>query len=45
MAGDVNGREAAKAVIRKAMDHYTDTFLGNTEPTDGRFNRFGGSSR
>ena len=45
VAGDVNGREAAKAVIRKAMDHYTDTFLGNTEPTDGRFNRFGGSSR
>ena len=45
VAGDVNGREAAKAVIRKAMDHYTDTFLGNTKPTDGRFNRFGGSSR
>ena len=46
VAGDVNGREAAIKVIQRAIDHYNDTFLGNTTgPVDGRFDRFGGSDR
>ena len=46
MAGDVNSREAAIKVIQRAIDHYNDTFLGNTTgPVDGRFDRFGGSDR
>ena len=28
VAGDVNNREAAIQVIRKAMDHYAECFLG-----------------
>ncbi|MEG2097870.1 MAG: inorganic diphosphatase [Pseudoflavonifractor sp.] len=42
---DVNGREAAKSVVLKAMEHYTDTFLGQPGPIHGRFDRFGGSNR
>ena len=47
VAGDVNGREAAnRRSSQRAIDHYNDTFLGNTNgPTDGRFDRFGGSDR
>ena len=46
VAGDVNGREAAIRVIQRAIDHYSDTFLGSTNgPTNGRFDRFGGSDR
>lgn len=46
VAGDVNGREAAIRVIQRAIDHYNDTFLGSTNgPTNGRFDRFGGSDR
>ncbi len=45
VAGDVNGRAAALEVIHKAIDHYAETFLGESGPTDGRFDRFGGSQR
>lgn len=46
VAGEVNGRDAAIRVIQRAIDHYNDTFLGNTPRTDkGLFGRFGGSDR
>lgn len=45
VAGEVNGCEAAKEVIEKAIEHYNDTFCCNSGPKNGRFDRFGGSSR
>ena len=45
VAGEVNGAEAAKTVIAAAIEHYNDTFLCNSGPVNGRFDRFGGSSR
>ena len=32
VAGDVNDRAAAIEVIRRAMDHYSDSFLGGAAP-------------
>ena len=32
VAGDVNDRAAAIEVIRRAMDHYSDSFLGGAVP-------------
>ena len=35
VAGDVNNREAAIQVIRKAMDHYAECFLGGAPAREG----------
>ncbi len=45
VAGEVNGGVAALDVIEQAIQHYNDTFLCNSGPVNGRFDRFGGSSR
>ena len=45
VAGDVNGKEAAVQVIRQAMTHYDEVFRGPSGPTNGRFDRDGGSDR
>ena len=45
VAGEVNGGEAALQVIEQAISHYNDVFLCNGGPVNGRFDRFGGSSR
>lgn len=45
VAGEINGPTEAKAVIQQALQHYDDTFLCTGGPINGRFDRFGGSSR
>ena len=37
VAGDVNDRAAAIGVIRKAMDHYAECFLGGPSAKEGLY--------
>ena len=36
VAGDVNDRQAANRVIRQAMDHYVECFLGGPARPSGQ---------